>query len=125
MVSGMIAGFTDYNFINACTSLELDGNKAITVREIDGGNETIATSLPLIVGGQKGLVEESELKIPNMRGIMMARKKPLQVVEPADSSDKTSILSFEKPAEKSAVKLIDADNIDELISLLHNEATRI
>jgi electron transfer flavoprotein beta subunit len=122
MVPGMIAGFTDYNFINACTSLELDGNKAITVREIDGGNETIATSLPLIVGGQKGLVEESELKIPNMRGIMMARKKPLQVVEPVDSSDKTSILSFEKPAEKSAVKLIDADNIDELISLLHNEA---
>jgi electron transfer flavoprotein beta subunit len=122
MVPGMIAGFTDYNFINACTSLELDGNKAITVREIDGGNETIATSLPLIIGGQKGLVEESELKIPNMRGIMMARKKPLQVVEPVDSSDKTSILSFEKPAEKSAVKLIDADNIDELISLLHNEA---
>jgi electron transfer flavoprotein beta subunit len=122
MVPGMIAGFTDYNFINACTSLELDGNNAITVREIDGGNETIATSLPLIIGGQKGLVEESELKIPNMRGIMMARKKPLQVVEPVDSSDKTSILSFEKPAEKSAVKLIDADNIDELISLLHNEA---
>jgi electron transfer flavoprotein beta subunit len=122
MVPGMIAGFTDYNFINACTSLELDDNKAITVREIDGGNETIATSLPLIIGGQKGLVEESELKIPNMRGIMMARKKPLQVVEPVDSSDKTSILSFEKPAEKSAVKLIDADNIDELISLLHNEA---
>jgi electron transfer flavoprotein beta subunit len=122
MVPGMIAGFTDYNFINACTSLELDGNNAITVREIDGGNETIATSLPLIIGGQKGLVEESELKIPNMRGIMMARKKPLQVVESVDSSDKTSILSFEKPAEKSAVKLIDADNIDELISLLHNEA---
>jgi electron transfer flavoprotein beta subunit len=122
MVPGMLAGFTDYNFVNACTSLEIDGNNAITVREIDGGNETIATTLPLVVGGQKGLVEESELRIPNMRGIMMARKKPLQVLEAVSEANLTNILNFEKPLEKSAVKLVDADNIDELISLLHNEA---
>jgi len=122
MVPGMLAGFTDYNFVNACTSLELDGNNAIAVREIDGGSETISTSLPLIVGGQKGLVQESELRIPNMRGIMMARKKPLQVVEATGSDNKTNVISFEKPEEKSAVKLVNPDNIDELISLLHNEA---
>ena len=122
MVPGMLAGFTDYNFINACTSLEIDGNNVVAVREIDGGNETISTSLPLIVGGQKGLVQESELRIPNMRGIMMARKKPLQVVEASNTDYQTNVISFEKPAEKSAVKLVSADNIDELINLLHNEA---
>ena len=122
MVPGMLAGFTDYNFVNACTSLELDGNNAVAVREIDGGNETISTNLPLIVGGQKGLVQESELRIPNMRGIMMARKKPLQVVEASGDENKTSVVNFVKPAEKSAVKLVNPDNIDELISLLHNEA---
>jgi electron transfer flavoprotein beta subunit len=122
MVPGMLAGFTDYNFVNACTSLELDGNNAVAVREIDGGNETIHTSLPLIVGGQKGLVEESDLRIPNMRGIMMARKKPLEVVEAISENNQTTTLKFEKPAEKSAVKLVNADNIDELINLLHNEA---
>jgi electron transfer flavoprotein beta subunit len=122
MVPGMLAGFTDYNFVNACTSLELDGNNATAIREIDGGNETISTNLPLIVGGQKGLVEESDLRIPNMRGIMMARKKPLQVIEAISENSQTNALSFEKPQEKSAVKLVSSDNIDELISLLHNEA---
>jgi len=122
MVPGMLAGFTDYNFVNACTSLEIDGTNAVAVREIDGGNETINTSLPLIVGGQKGLVQESDLRIPNMRGIMMARKKPLQVVEASGDENKTSVVSFEKPVAKSAVKLVSPDNIDELINLLHNEA---
>lgn len=122
MVPGMLAGFTNYNFVNSCTSLELDGNNAIAVREIDGGNETISTSLPLVVGGQKGLVEESDLRIPNMRGIMMARKKPLQVIEAAGNNVLTSTVKFEKPAAKSAVKLVSANNIDELVSLLHNEA---
>jgi electron transfer flavoprotein beta subunit len=76
----------------------------------------------LVVGGQKGIVEEKDLRIPNMRGIMMARKKPLQVVEALGGEASTSIESFEKPAPKGAVKLIDAGNVDELISLLHSEA---
>ena len=69
-----------------------------------------------------GLVEESDLRIPNMRGIMMARKKPLTVLESTNANAETTAKSFEKPAPKGAVKLVDADNIDELISLLHNEA---
>ena len=76
----------------------------------------------MVVGGQKGVVEEKDLRIPNMRGIMMARKKPLQVVEATGGEASTSIESFEKPAPKGAVKLVDADNVDELISLLHTEA---
>ncbi|HAH54678.1 MAG TPA: electron transfer flavoprotein subunit alpha [Flavobacterium sp.] len=122
MVPGMIAGILGYNFINSCTDLVIDGTNVKAIREIDGGRETLSTTLPVIIGGQKGLVEEKDLRIPNMRGIMTARTKPLTVVEPVDASINTKAVKFEKPAPKSAVKLISADNIDELIHLLHNEA---
>jgi electron transfer flavoprotein beta subunit len=112
----------DANFVTNCISLEIDGTNATAVREIDGGKETVSTALPLVIGGQKGLVEESDLRIPNMRGIMMARKKPLTVVEPTIEASETHSVSFEKPAPRGAVKLVEADNIDELINLLHNEA---
>ena len=122
MVPGMIAAHMQASFVNNCISLDIEGDQAIAVREIDGGKETLSTPLPLVIGAQKGLVEESDLKIPNMRGIMMARKKSLQVVEPIGSDEKTVCVNFEKPVPKSSVKMISADNIDELINLLHNEA---
>ena len=122
MVPGMIAGILGYNFLNSCTSLTVDGNSVKAVREIDGGKETVSTTLPLIIGGQKGLVEEKDLRIPNMRGIMTARTKVLTILEPVDATVNTKAVRFEKPAPKSAVKLIAADNLDELINLLHNEA---
>jgi len=122
MVPGMLSALTGANFVTNCIGLEIDGTNAKAEREIDGGKETVNTSLPLVIGGQKGLVEESDLRIPNMRGIMMARKKPLNVIEPAGANAETSANTFEKPAPKGAVKLVDADNIDELINLLHNEA---
>jgi electron transfer flavoprotein beta subunit len=78
--------------------------------------------LPLIVGGQKGIVEEKDLRIPNMRGIMMARSKVLTIVEPTVDTAATQSIKFEKPAAKTAVKLVNADNLDDLINLLHNEA---
>ncbi|MCG9794155.1 electron transfer flavoprotein subunit beta/FixA family protein [Flavobacterium algicola] len=122
MVPGMIAALTDFNFVNSCTELTIEGTAVKAVREIDGGKENISTALPLIIGGQKGLVEEKDLKIPNMRGIMTARSKPLTVVEPVAANNNTKAVKFEKPAAKSAVKLVAADNLDELINLLHNEA---
>jgi len=122
MVPGIMATLLDMNFVNTCVSLEVDGENAQAVREIDGGNETISTSLPLVIGGQKGLVEESDLRIPNMRGIMMARKKALHVIDATDAPSMTQDIKFEKPAEKGPVKLVDAANINELIDLLHNEA---
>jgi electron transfer flavoprotein beta subunit len=122
MVPGMIAGILGYNFLNSCTSLTVDGTNVKAVREIDGGKETVATTLPLIIGGQKGLVEEKDLRIPNMRGIMTARTKALTILEPVDAPTSTKAVKFEKPAPRSAVKLISADNLDELINLLHNEA---
>ena len=122
MVPGMIAALTDANFVNNCISLEVDGTNAKAIREIDGGKETVSTSLPLVIGGQKGLVEESDLRIPNMRGIMMARQKPLHVIESSGSNAETTSVKFEKPNAKGAVTLVSPDNIDELVNLLHNEA---
>ena len=122
MVPGMVAGLLGFNFINSCVALTVDGSSVTASREIDGGKETASTSLPLIIGGQKGLVEEKDLRIPNMRGIMTARTKVLTILEPVAASSETKAIKFEKPAPKSAVKLVNADNLDELISLLHNEA---
>tara|TARA_B110000008_G_scaffold266722_1_gene293164 strand:- start:5406 stop:6152 length:747 start_codon:yes stop_codon:yes gene_type:complete len=122
MVPGMVAAFLNYNFINGCIEIEVEGVNVSAKREIDGGSESLQTILPLVIGGQKGIVEESDLRIPNMRGIMMARKKPLKVIEPISLENATASESFEKPAPKGAVKLVDVDNIDELINLLHNEA---
>ena len=122
MVPGMVAALANMHFVNACIGLEIDGSNATAIREIDGGKETVSTVLPLVIGCQKGLVEESDLRIPNMRGIMMARKKPLTVVEPIEVTAKTSSVKFEKPAPRGAVKLVSPDNLDELVNLLHNEA---
>lgn len=122
MVPGMIAALIGGNFVNSCINLEVDGNNAKVTREIDGGKETLSTTLPLIIGGQKGLVEEKDLRIPNMRGIMTARTKALTLLEPVAATHNTKTVKFEKPAPKSAVKLISADNLDELVNLLHTEA---
>jgi electron transfer flavoprotein beta subunit len=122
MVPGIMAALLNMNFVNTCISLEVEGTTATAVREIDGGKEKIATGLPLIIGGQKGLVEESDLRIPNMRGIMMARQKKLNVVAPIDAPTATKDIKFDKPAPKGPIKMIDPDNLEELVNLLHTEA---
>jgi len=122
MVPGMIAGLTGSNFVNSCINVTVDGTSVKAVREIDGGKETVATSLPLIIGGQKGLVEEKDLRIPNMRGIMTARTKALTILEPVSANANTKSVKFEKPAPKSAVKLFSVDDLDGLVNALHNEA---
>ena len=122
MVPGMLAGILGYNFLNSCVEVTIDGTSVKAAREIDGGKEIVSTTLPLIIGGQKGLVEEKDLRIPNMRGIMTARTKTLTILEPVAAASETKAVKFEKPAPRSAVKLVSADNLDELINLLHNEA---
>ena len=125
MVPGMVAALTGANFVNTCIGLEVEGNEATAIREIDGGKETLKANLPLVIGAQKGLVEESDLKIPNMRGIMQARKKPLNVIEPVETNPETEAVRFEKPAPRGDIKLIDPDDLDTLIDLLHKEAKAI
>lgn len=122
MVPGIMAELLGMSFVNTCIGLEIEGKTASAFRELDGGKETITADLPLIIGCQKGLVEESDLRIPNMRGIMMARQKKLTVIDPIDASKGTEDIKFEKPAPKGEVKLVDAQNIDELVNLLHQEA---
>ena len=116
MVPGMLAGLLGYNFLNSCVSLTIDGTSAKASREIDGGKETVSTTLPLIIGGQKGLVEEKDLRIPNMRGIMTARTKALTILEPVAAKSDTKAVKFEKPAPRYDVQLVSADNRDELIN---------
>ena len=123
MVPGMLASLIDFNFVNACVGAEVDGTNVSLSREIDGGEEKVSSTLPMVIAGQKGLVEEKDLRIPNMRGIMMARKKPLAVLEPTGVAASTATQNFEKPLAKGAVKLVDT--VDELIDLLHNEAKAI
>ena len=118
----MMAALLNWPFVNGCTGLELDGNNATVTRDIDGGKETSKTELPAVIAGKKGLVEEKDLRIPNMRGIMTARTKPLTVRPAVEASKQTNILNFDKPASKAAVKLIDKENVAELVRLLHEEA---
>ena len=122
MVPGLTASILDYNFVNACIGIEVEGNKATVTREIDGGKEVLETELPMVFGGQKGLVEDKDLRIPNMRGIMMARKKPLNVIEPVAFENTSKSIRFDKPVVNTTCKLVDPDNVGELVDLLHNEA---
>lgn len=126
-VAGMIAEMLDLPFVNACIGLKVEGGSAKLVREIDGGKEMISSSLPMVIGGQKGLVQESELRIPNMRGIMQSRTKPLQVLEPSfklpdQPLPNTLSVSFNKPEAKGGCKMVSSSNVEELVDLLHNEA---
>ena len=122
MVGGMLATFCEMPYLANCIYLEIDGNNVDLQREIDGGKESLKAHLPVVIGAQKGLVEEKDLIIPNMRGIMQARQKPLEVISPNEIKPATEILTYKKPDEKGPVKLVDSDNIDELIKLLENEA---
>ncbi len=122
IVPSLVASILEIPFVNAVIGLEINGNEAKITREIDGGKEVVSVDLPVILAGQKGIVEESELRIPNMRGIMQARTKQIQVVEPSFSQINVAVNSFEKPIPRSEVKLIDKDNLQELIRLLKEEA---
>jgi len=118
-VGGMIAELLDMPYVSLATKFELSGNKATVNREIEGGEEVCEVDLPLVVSCAKGVAEQ---RIPNMRGIMAARTKPLKAVEPANVSALTSIQSFDLPPAKAGVKLVSPDNVEELVRLLHEEA---
>lgn len=121
-VPAMVAQLLNQPFINACVGLDINGEEISAIREIEGGKETVSVKLPLVIAGQKGLVEEKDLIIPNMRGIMSARTKALNVTEPTNSESKVDSVSFDSVPPRAAVKLVSADNLDELVRLLHEEA---
>ena len=118
-IGSMLCALLDINFISAATKLDLNGNTISVTREIEGGEETSETNLPAIISCQKGMAEQ---RIPNMRGIMAARTKPLKVVEASVTHATTTIKQFSLPPTKSGVKLVDPANMDELVRLLKEEA---
>lgn len=118
-VGGMVAELLGQPFVSLASKLELNGNVATVNREMVGGVEVVEVNTPFVISSAKGMAEQ---RIPNMRGIMAARTKPLEVVEPAACDDLTSFSSYTLPEAKTACKYVDADNVAELVSLLHNEA---
>lgn len=118
-VAGMIAEALNQPFVSLASKLDVAGTTATLEREIVGGVEEVQVELPFVASCAKGMAEQ---RIPNMRGIMAARTKPLNVVAAADVDELTSFVSYELPPAKSACKMIDPENMDELVELLHNEA---
>jgi electron transfer flavoprotein beta subunit len=121
-IGGMVAELLDLPYISLATKFELAGNNATVTREIEGGEEVNEVELPAVVSCQKGM---AEARIPNMRGIMAARTKPLKVVEPVAVDTLTAVTEFGLPPAKAGVKLVEAENVEELVRLLHEEAKAI
>ena len=119
-VGGMVAEFLGLPSVSAVSSLDIENGEVVVKREIDGGSEVMTSQLPFVAIVQKGIALEP--RIPSMRGIMMARKKPLIIVEPADAAPLTEYLDYELPLAKAVCKMIDPENVKELVNLLHTEA---
>ena len=118
-VGGMIAELLDLPFVATVHQLEIEGSNAIMNREIQGGMEVVEAALPVVLSSAKDMAEQ---RIPNMRGIMAARSKPLQVVAATDVATVTEVVEYSLPEAKSECKYIDPENAGELIELLHSEA---
>jgi electron transfer flavoprotein beta subunit len=118
-IGGMVAELLNMPYVSHALKFDIADGTAILVREIEGGEETNKVGLPLTVSCQKGMAEQ---RIPNMKGIMGARSKPLKVQEPVAVDALTSIVSFDLPPAKAGVKLVNPETPEELVRLLHEEA---
>ena len=118
-VAGMIAEELDMPFVSLATKLDISGTKLTLEKEIVGGVQVVEVELPVVISCAKGMAEQ---RIPNMRGIMAARTKPLTIIAPIEVTPLTAFVSYTMPAPKTACKMIDPNNMDELVALLHNEA---
>jgi electron transfer flavoprotein beta subunit len=122
IVPGMVAELLDLPFVSLAIKLNMNGNTATIEREVVGGEEVVEVSTPFVVSAAKGMAEQ---RIPNMRGIMAARTKPLNVVAAAAAEASTSVKNYSLPPAKSGCKYIDVENAGSLIKLLHEEAKAI
>jgi electron transfer flavoprotein beta subunit len=119
LVHGMLAEMLGLPCVVPCMKLDLDGRTAQMYREIEGGKEVVEVALPLVAGCQEPI---AEWKIPNMRGIMGAKTKPLKVVEPAPAEARTTVAGYQAPPARGNVKMVEASNVGELVRLLKEEA---
>ena len=120
MVGGMISEFLGIPSVSAVSGIKFENSLPVLTREIDGGKEIISVPVPFVAIVQKGIAKEP--RIAAMRGIMMARTKPIKVAEPLAAESLTEIKHFEKPSPRAACKFIDPENPGQLIELLQNEA---
>lgn len=118
-IAGMLGELLDLPSVSIIKKLDVDGDMVTVEREIEGGKEVLTIPLPIVAGTAEGVAEP---KIPNMRGIMSARTKPLTVIEPTDVKTFSEIISYETPAPRGQVKLVPANDPSELVNLLHEEA---
>ena len=118
-VGGMIAELMGWDYVTPCNKLDVADNTCKMESEVGGATRVLEAVTPLVISASKGM---AEARIPNMRGIMAARTKPITVVEPAAVSPQVKINVFELPPAKAGVKMIDPENMDELVHLLHSEA---
>lgn len=118
-VGSILAGLLDLPFISWATSLDLNGNQAVLTRDAGGIDEKVELDVPLVVSAAKGMAEQ---RIPNMRGIMLAKSKPLKVVEPVEYVQKVEVLHYDQPTKRTSCTLVNPDNMEELVRLLHEEA---
>lgn len=119
VVHGIVGELLEIPSVSSVMKLDIDGNVAKIAREIEGGKEYIELEMPFVAGCQEPI---AEWKIPNMRGIMTARSKPLNVVDPVDTDHLDKLVRFELPPPKGDIKMIDPEHMEELVSLLKNEA---
>lgn len=119
MVAGMLGELLEWPSVDVITSIQITGNEAHLEHDIDGGREVLKMKTPFVGSCQKELTEP---RIPNMRGIMMARSKPLQIVAASVADEFTSVDSYQLPAPKAGCKFIDEQSVEELVQLLHTEA---
>ncbi len=118
-VGGMVAQLLNLPYVSLATKLDLNGDTATLERDIQGGTEVVEVKLPFVVSAAKGM---AEARIPNMRGIMAARTKPLNVVQPVEAANATEVVEYSLPPAKQGCKFIDPENVEELVELLHTEA---
>ena len=118
-IGGMIAEMLNTPFVSLATKLDVDNNIATLERDVKGGVEVVEVNTPFVLSAAKGMAEQ---RIPNMRGIMAARTKPLNVISPVEQEPLSSVVKFELPDAKSGCKYLEPENMDELVELLHNEA---
>lgn len=119
-VGGMLAEFLEIPSVSAISSLRIEDGKVHIIRDIDGGKEELTVSVPFVGIVQKGIAKEP--RIPAMRGIMMARQKPMEVIQPADVQILTETTTFEALPPKKSCKMIEPEDMKELVNLLQNEA---
>jgi len=120
MVGGMVAEFLGIPSVSAVSGIMMNGDDVELIRDIDGGKELVTVPVPFVAVVQKGIAKEP--RIAAMRGIMMARKKPLSVIPAAAVEPLTAYAGFELPQPKPPCKMVDADNMSALVDLLQNEA---